>query len=108
MGSDASLLEQHLHGQISTEESLRTATFFYLEGIPSVDDGLRNLVTLAFVTLHLFYPGGHHVAVIAEILLLIEILEELRINVHGMITYLHFSTTLLFDMSRRCSLYLKR
>ena len=45
---------------------------------------------------------------IAELLRLIERLEDLHTGVQGMISSPQLSTTLLFDMSRQWSLYLNR
>ena len=45
---------------------------------------------------------------VAEILRLIERLEELHTEVQGVISPPHLATTLLFDVSRRWSQYLNR
>ena len=53
---------------------------------------------LDFVTVHLFNVGVRHAASVADILRLIERLEELQTYVHGMMKHPHPATTLLFDM----------
>ena len=45
---------------------------------------------------------------VAELLHLIEILEELQTEVQGMILSPHLATTLIFGVSQRWSLYLNR
>ena len=52
--------------------------------------------------------GGRHSSAVAELLRLIERLEELYTEVQGMISSPHLATTLLFDVSRRWSQYLNR
>ena len=54
--------------------------------IPSADKALRNLGTFAFVNSHLFSAGGCHLSAVAEILRLIERLEELHTEVQGMVS----------------------
>ena len=65
---------------------------------PSADEALRDLGTFAFVTLHLFYAGGRHLSAVAELLRLIDRLEELHTEVQGMISSPHLYTTLLFNV----------
>ena len=84
------------------------AAKFCLAVILSADKALRDLDTFDFVALQLFSAGGHHSFDVAELLRLIERLEELHTKVQGIISSPHLSTTLLFDVSRRCSQYLKR
>ena len=107
-GSDASLLAQYLDGCLASMDSLRTAAWVLLDVIPSADEALCDLATFAFVASHLFSVGGRHSSAVAELLRLIEILEELHTKVQGMISSPHLVTTLLFDVSRRWSLYLNR
>ena len=76
--------------------------------IPSADEALRNLGTFAFVASQLFSTGGRHSSAVAELLRLIERLEELHTEVQGMISSPHLVTTLLYDVSRRWSQYLNR
>ena len=87
-------------------DSLRTAARVRLAAIPSAEEAFRDLGTFAFVASHLFSAGGQHSSAIAELLRLIERLEELHTEVQGMISSPHLATTLLFDVSRRWSLYL--
>ena len=57
---DASILEQHLDGQLGSLESLWIATRAHLACTPSADEALRELVTFAFVALHLFSAAWRH------------------------------------------------
>ena len=75
-GADASLLAQQLDGRLDLVDSLRTAAQVRLAEIPSADEALRDLGTFAFVALHLFSAGGRHLSAVAELLCLIERLEE--------------------------------
>ena len=68
--------------------------------ILSVDKALRDLGTFAFVVSHLFSAGGRHLSAVAELLRIIESLEEIHTDVQGMISSPHLATTLLYDMSR--------
>ena len=74
--------------------------------IPSGDKALCDLGTFAFFASHLFFAEGRHSSAVAEILHLIERIEEPHIKVQGMISSPHLTTTLLFDVSRRWSQYL--
>ena len=76
--------------------------------IPSADEALCDLGTFAFVVLHLFSAGGCHSSTVAELVRLIERLEELHTEVQGMISSPRLDTTLLFDVLRRWSQYLNR
>ena len=106
--ADVSLLAQHMDGSLASADFLLTAARVRLDCILSVDKALRNLGNFAFVVSHLFSAAGRHVSAVAELLCLIEILEELHIKVQGMITPPHLATTLLYDVSRWWSLYLNR
>ena len=64
--------------------------------------------TFASITLHIFSKGGIYASSVAEILHLINILEEIHTEVQGIITSPHLATTLIFDVSRQWSLYLSR
>ena len=90
-GSDASLFAQQLDGRLSLADSLWIAVRVHLAVILSADEALRDLGTLAFVTLHLFSVGGRHLSAIAELLHLIERLEELHTEVQGVISPPHYS-----------------
>ena len=59
-----------------------------------MNEVLRDLVTLAFITSHLFSTGRYHAAEITEILHLIEILEDIHTKLQGMITPPHLATTI--------------
>ena len=62
----------------------------------------------ALVASHLFSAGGRHSSTIAEILRIVERLEEIHTKVQGVISSPHIATTLLFDLSRQWSLYLNK
>ena len=53
--------------------------------IPSADKALRNLRIFAFIEPHPFYPGGRHSSAIANILCIIERLEELHTKMQRII-----------------------
>ena len=107
-GLDTSLLAQHLYGWLASADSLRTATQVHLLVILYADKALRDLGTFDFVVLHLLSAVRRHESVVAEILHLIEILEELHTKVQGVITSPHPSTKIMFDAFRRWSLYLNK
>ena len=88
--------------------SLRTATRVLLADIPSTYEMLCDLGTFAFVALHLFSAGRRHSSDITDLLRLIERLKELHTEVQGIISSLHLSMTLIYDLSQRWSLYLNR
>ena len=87
---------------------MQVAVRVRLAVIPSVDEAFHDLGTLTFVASHLFSAGGRHSSAVADLLRLIERLEELHTEVQGMISSPHLSTTLLFDVSRQWSQYLYR
>ena len=89
-------------------DSLQMAARIRLAAIPSADEALRDLGTFTFVASYLFSAGGRHSSAVADLLRLIERLEELHTKVQGMISSTHLSTTLLFDVSWRWSQYLNR
>ena len=92
------LLAQHLYGQMASADSLRKAARVRLTVILSGDEALRDLGIFDFVALHLFYAGGRHTEVVAELLRLIERTEELHTEVQGVIKYPHLAATLLYDI----------
>ena len=98
-GAYASLLAQQLDGRLALADSLRMAARVGLAVTPSADEALRDLGTFA---------GGSHLSAVAELLCLIERLEELHTKVQGMISYSHLATTFLFDVSLRWSQYHNR
>ena len=61
------------------------ATRVRLAIISSTAEALRNLGTFAFVAPHLFSAGGCHLPAIAELLRLIERMEELHTELQGII-----------------------
>ena len=100
-GADASLLAQQLDGRLSSAESLRMTARVRLSVILYADEELCNLGMFDFVASHLFYAGGHHSSAVADILCLIERLEEIHTLVQGMIPSPHLATKLLFDVPRQ-------
>ena len=64
---------------------MRMAVRVRLVVIPSADKELRDLSTFAFVASHLFYAIGRHLSTVAEILCLVEKLEEIHTDVQGLI-----------------------
>ena len=76
--------------------------------ILSADESPYNIGTFAFVALHLFSAVGRHSSAVAELLRLIERLEDLHTEVQGVISSPNLATTLLFDVLRRWSQYLNR
>ena len=107
-GADASLLYQNLDGSLASAEYLRTSTRIRLAAILSADEALRDLGTYASVILHLFSAGGRNSSAVAVLLHIITSMEGLHTKVQGMISPPNLATTLLFDVSRRWSLYLNR
>ena len=105
-GADASLLVQKLDGRLASADSLRTVTRVRLDAIPSTEKAIYDLGMFACVASHLFPTGGRHSYTIAELLHLIERLEEIHTEVQGMISPPHLTTTLIFDVLRRWILYL--
>ena len=99
--SYASLLAQHMDVSLASVESLRTAARVRLACTLSTDEALRNLGTFAFVLSHLFSTAGRQASALAELLCLIERLEELHAKVQGMIIPPHLATKLLYDVSCR-------
>ena len=89
--ADASLLARQLDGRLESADSLRTAARVRLAAIPSAEEALRDLGTFAFVASHLFSAGGRHSSAVAELLRLIERLEELHTKVQGMISSPHLA-----------------
>ena len=75
-------------------ESLQTDTRVRLAVIPYAYEALWDLGMLGFVTLHLFSADRRHFSAVAELLRLIERLEDLHTDVQGMISYPHLDTTL--------------
>ena len=69
--------------------------------ILSADKALRNLGTFAFVASHLFSVGRCHSSAFAELIRLIERLEELHTEVQGMISSPRLATTLIYDVLGR-------
>ena len=72
---------QNLDGFLDLADYLQTAARVRLEAIPYADETLRNLGTLAFVDLHLLSTGGSHLSGVAELLRLVERLEEIQAEI---------------------------
>ena len=107
-GADESLLEQKLDGRLKSAYSLRMAIGVHLAVILSRDEAISDLVTFSFVAVRLLLVGRLHSSVVAELLCLIERLEELHTEVQGVISSHHLSMTRFYDVSRRWSQYLNR
>ena len=73
-----------------------------------MEEALRDLGTFAFTALHLFSACGRHSSAVAELLRLIERLEELHTEVQEMTSSPHLVMTLLSNMLRWWALYLNR
>ena len=69
-----------------------------------MDDALCNMVTFSFVASHLLYAVGINVAAVADLLRLIESLEEIHTEVKGVITSPHLATTITNNVLRWCIL----
>ena len=69
-----SLLVQQLYVWMAFKDSLHTTDWARLANIPSTDKALRDLGTFAFIVFYLLSAGWIHVAIVAELLCLIEIL----------------------------------
>ena len=107
-GADASLLAQHMDKRLDLAYSLRTAARVRLGAIPSTDEALWNFVKFNFVTLNLFSAGRRNSPAVTELLGLIERLEEIHTKAQGIISSHHLARTILYNVSQRWSLYLKR
>ena len=57
---------------------MRMAAIICLAVIPSADKALRNLGMFAFFASHFFSAGGRHIPAVADVLRLIERLEDLH------------------------------
>ena len=84
-------------------DSLRMAARVILAVIPSMDKALHDLGTFAFVASHLFSACWCHSSAIANLLRLIERLEDLHTEVQEMISFPQLTTKLLYDVSRQWS-----
>ena len=102
-GANDSLLAQQLDGRLASADSLQIYARFRLAVILSADEALRDLGTFTFVALHLLSAGRRHSSAFAEIIHLIERLEELHTEVQGMISSPNLATTLIYDVLRRWS-----
>ena len=80
-GANASLLTHQLDGHLASADSLRMDAMVRLAIILSAYKELRYLGTFAFVASHLFSKNGRHSSAVAELLCLIERLEELHTEV---------------------------
>ena len=91
-GADASLLAQQLDGRLALEDSLRKAARVRLANIPSADEALHDLLIFSFVASHLFSVGRRHLSDVAELLRLIERLENIHTELQGIISPPHLFT----------------
>ena len=84
-----SLLEQKLDRRLDLVDSLQMAMGDCLEAILYAYRALHNLGTFDFVALNLFSAGGRQWSVVAELLRLIEMIEDPHTEVQGIISYPH-------------------
>ena len=75
-------------GRLVSADSLRTAVRVRLAAIPPAEEALRDLGTFAFDASHLLSMRGRHLSDVAELLQLIERLEEIHTKAQGMCTML--------------------
>ena len=61
-----------------------------------------------FVASHILSAGRGHPSAFAELLCLIERLDDLHAEVQGMISSPHLATTIIYNMSGWWSLYINR
>ena len=103
VGAEASLLSQQLNGRLASVDFLRASVRVHLDAIPSTDEVLCDLGMFAFVTSHLLSAVSRHSSVVADILCLVERLEDTHTKVYWIISSPHLSTTLIYDVLRRWS-----
>ena len=77
-GADASLIVQQLDVRLDLADSVRMAARVRLAVIPSADKALRNLGMFAFFASHFFSARGRHISAVADVLRLIDTLEDLH------------------------------
>ena len=65
-----------------------------------MDEALYDLGTFTFVALHLLSVDRQHTTAIADLPRIIEVLEDIHTDVHGMIKSPHLAMALFFDVSR--------
>ena len=99
---------QQMDGWLASVDSLWSAAQVHLAAILSADQVLCKLDKFAFVASHILYVGRRHAATVAELLILIERLEEHNTVVKEIIKSPHLTATLLYNVSRRCSTYMIR
>ena len=85
MGVDTSLLAQHLNGRLALADSLQTSMMVRLAAILSMDEALCYLGMFSFVVFYLLSAGGRHSSAVAELLRLIDRLEEIYNKLKGVI-----------------------
>ena len=66
-------------------DSLQTSDMVLLAAILYVDEALCDLGMFAFVVSYFFLEDGHHSSAIAELIFLIERLEDIHTEVQGVI-----------------------
>ena len=80
-GADAYLLEKDMDGRLVSAEFLRKSARVRLACILSADEALHNLVTVSFVASQLFSVARRHASAVAELLCIVDRLEELHTKV---------------------------
>ena len=77
---------------------MQMAARFQLAAILSTDNALRSLGKFDFVASQILSAGRRHLSAVADLLLIIETMEELHTEVQGMISSPHLAMTLLYDV----------
>ena len=78
MGLDASILAQHMYGQLYVVYYLRTSAQVRLSAIPPSDKVLHDLGTFNFAELQILSVGSKNRAAVVELLRLIERLDNIH------------------------------
>ena len=104
--SDASLLIHKLDVHIALADNLQASLKVHLEVIPTAYYSLYKLVTFSFVASFILSAVLFHATLVVDILRIFEIVEELNIEVQGMLALSKLTTNQIFDMRRHFSYFL--
>ena len=85
-GADTYLLYQQLDGRLALAGSLRMAARVRLAATPSAEEALRDLGKFSFVAPHISSAGRRNLLAVAELLCIIERLEDLHTKAQRMIS----------------------
>ena len=77
---------------------LRIDARVHLAAIMSADEALLDLGIFYFIVSHLLSVGGRHATEVVDLLHIIERLEDIQNEVHGMITLPNLTMVLLYDI----------